>query len=153
SPETLQGLQQHAIAVKQQNLALIKSQGEKALRDADLMSGSHDRLAKLNPDERAKAWPGEIAGLANAGVDTSQVPHQYPGEEAFKFLGPMVKGHEQQLKDLAAEAGLKKTEAETKKLEAETQFATGPLAEAKYADILSRLQAGQPVSDAEKQWA
>src|SRR5262249_27467101 len=104
---------QHAIQVKQATTNLLKTQGESALTQADLIAGAHDAVDKANPQDKPAAYRQALAGLHRAGVDVSQMPPDYPGDEEFKFLGAAVKGHKQQLEDAfkQAETAAKQSEA------------------------------------------
>ena len=146
-PDALIKLKEASLQQQAQNLALFKSKGELAAQQADMLAGSHDAVSVAKPEDRPLVYQQQKQALAQRGVDVSQFPDQYPGDEAFKFIGVGLKGHAQQMKELAEQAGLEKTQAETKKLQQEAQYGpSGPAAEAKYRFVLSRLAAKQPVS-------
>jgi hypothetical protein len=101
TPETLQGLQQHAITMKNQALQVFKNQGEIALQQADLMAGAHKSVDDAPAKYKPAVWQQQLMGLSKAGVDVSQLPVQYPGDEQFKMIGLGIQGYTKQL-DIAA---------------------------------------------------
>jgi hypothetical protein len=136
SPQTLQQLQLHNIDVKTKTAELVKTQGENAQNQADLVAGAHDAVDKAPAEQKPAEYQKQLQGLQARGIDISQMPPQYPGDDQFKMLGAVVKGHKQQVDDAlkgseqqknisqagAAAANQKKSEAETAKLQAEMNF-------------------------------
>lgn len=101
-------------AAKQQqltNLDLLTKQGDKALRDADLAQGVHDQISKLPEEQRPAAYQQGLQQLQQAGVDTSKIPPQYD-PQMFQVQGVALRGHAAQLKDLAEQLGIQKTQGE-----------------------------------------
>jgi hypothetical protein len=87
--------------IKQQTEAadLVSKQGANAKVQADLVQGAHDAVDKAKPEERPQVYASQIAALQQQGVDVSKMPPQYPGDEQFKFIGAIVKGHGQQVEE------------------------------------------------------
>lgn len=106
SPDMLQKLQMHSIDVKSKTLDMVGKQGTVAVQQADLMQGAHDAVAKAPPAERPALYQQQYAGLQKAGLDVSQLPAQYPGDQAFSLLGAAVTGHTKQVQDAAAQLEL-----------------------------------------------
>lgn len=157
-PGDVSKLQATAMDVRSKTLDLITKQGDKALRDADLMQGAHDAIANAPAEQKPQLYQQQLVSLQNAGVDVSQVPPQYPGDQAFSVLGIGLRGHKQQLEDLAKQAGIRKTEAEAQKAEMEAtamkQYGgmTQAMADAKYRSLQQQLASSQQVSPDDKAW-
>jgi hypothetical protein len=113
SPDALVKLQQSAIEQQSANIKLLQEKGSRALQEADLYQGAHDAVAQAPAAQRPAAYQQQVQGLQQAGIDVSQLPPQYPGDEAFKTFGIALKGHKQQLEDLAQQANMGKTVAQT----------------------------------------
>jgi hypothetical protein len=112
TPQTLQALQLHALDVKTKTLDLVSKQGVEAKRQADLMQGAHDAVAGVSEADRPAAWQKQLIGLHTQGVDVSQMPMQYPGDDQFKMLGAVVKGHSQQVEEAFKQAETQKNTAQ-----------------------------------------
>lgn len=108
TPETIQALQKHALDVKGQTMDLVSKQGAQALQQADLMKGAHEAVANASQQERPAVYQQSLMGLKNAGVDVSQMPVQYPGDEPFKLMGALVQGHKSQVDDALKQAEIAK---------------------------------------------
>ncbi len=155
------------LGIKQQEAALqlVGAQGSEALRQADLMKGAHDAVAAAPPEQRNAAYQQQLMGLHQGGVDVSQLPVQYPGDQAFAVLGAGVASHKVQVEDALktseigkntaqageAQAAIPEKQATTAKTQLETQQlqqsgGNPAMQEARYRTILSRLAAKQPVS-------
>lgn len=136
SPQTIQGLQLHAVDVKTKTAELVAKQGANAQMQADLVDGAHDAVDKSPADQKPAVYQQQIQALQQRGVDVSQMPPQYPGDEQFKLIGAVVKGHKQQVEDaLKSSEGAKNTaqtgeatartdqvKASTAKIKAEMEF-------------------------------
>lgn len=152
SPQTIQKLQLHSIDAKTKTAELVAKQGANAVQQADLMQGAHDAVDKAPTEQKPAIYQQQLQQLAKMGVDTSQMPPQYPGDEPFKLVGAMVKGHKQQVEDAfkaaetaknAAQAG--EAEAQTRKINAEINAdnpADPNIRKQKYESILSKIQEG-----------
>lgn len=83
-----------------------KVQQEVYANEADLMQGAHDTIAAAPPEARPARYQEQLQALKAAKVDISKLPPQYPGDEQFAQLGPVVQGHkiltEQALKEAQA---------------------------------------------------
>jgi hypothetical protein len=113
SAAALQQWQQHAMDIKGKAIDLVTKQGAAALQQADLAQGAHDTVMKADPAQRPQVYQQQLQALQNAGVDTSQLPPQYPGDEQFKVLGAVVSSHKQQVDDAAKQVGISKDVAQT----------------------------------------
>lgn len=136
SPQTYTALQQHAVDVKTKTADLVAKQGANAALQADLMVGAHDAVDKAPADQKPAVYQQQVQALQQRGVDTSQMPQQYPGDEPFKLIGAVVQGHKQQVEDAlkqtegakntaqATEAGARtgEVQANTAKIQAEMNF-------------------------------
>jgi hypothetical protein len=122
-PDALLKLKEASIQQQQKSLELLNAKGARAIQEADLMQGAHDQVAALPPEQRPAAYQQSLQQLQQAGVDTSQAPKQYPGDQAFALMGSSLKGHKAQLDELAKQAELQKTQAQTAQAEAATKKA------------------------------
>lgn len=136
SPQTIQGLQLHAVDVKTKTADLVAKMGANAAQQADLMAGAHDAVDKAPAEQKSAVWTQQLQGLQQRGIDISQMPQQYPGDEQFKLLGAVVQGHKQQVEDAfkaaesaknSAQAGeatarTSEVQANTAKIQAEMNF-------------------------------
>jgi pterin-4a-carbinolamine dehydratase len=118
-PDVLIKLKEAALKAQTDNLDLLNKKGARALQEADLMQGAHDAVTNAKPQDKPAVYQQQLAGLQQYGIDVSSQPPQYPGDEAFKFLGLGIKGHKSQLEELAKQAEIGKTQAETSKFNAE----------------------------------
>jgi hypothetical protein len=153
SPDALVKLQQSAIEQQSANIKLLQEKGSRALQEADLYQGAHDAVAQAPAAQRPAAYQQQVQGLQQAGIDVSQLPPQYPGDEAFKTFGIALKGHKQQLEDLAQQANMGKTVAQTSESNAKANEANvnASLAPQKVAnqvanDATMRKQGAQRIS-------
>jgi hypothetical protein len=117
SPGRLQQLQLHNLEVQKQSLGIIQTKGAIALQQADLQTGAHARVDAAAPADRPAKYQQELQGLQQAGVDTSQMPPQYPGDQAFKFLGATAQGYSKSLENAVKQS--QGTEAAGKGAEAQ----------------------------------
>lgn len=167
SPQTIQQLQLHNIDVKTKTADLVSKDAANAQTQADLMLGAHDAVDKAPAEQKPAIYQQQLQALQQRGVDVSQMPPQYPGDDQFKMLGAVVKGHKQQVEDAtkateaqknaaqAAEANARagEAQAQTKKINTELQYTSGPAAEGRYRFVLSRLAAKAPVSQEDLDFA
>lgn len=98
-PQALLQWQNAVLEQKSNTLKLVGAQGGEAKRQADLMVGAHDTLDQAKPEERAALYPQVVQSLQKQGVDVSQLPPQYPGDDALKFFGVAAKSHSQQVEE------------------------------------------------------
>lgn len=134
SPQGIQQLQLNNIDVKTKTTDLVTKQGANAQMQADLMQGAHDAVDKASPEEKPAIYQQQLQALQARGIDVSQMPPQYPGDDQFKMLGAVVKGHKQQVEDAfkqaetakntaqagEAQAAIPKTQAQTAEAQANT---------------------------------
>jgi len=126
-PQALIQWQNTVLDQKTKTIDLVQKDAGEAKRQADLMQGAHDAVtaATDKPTEYLK----QLSGLQQQGVNVSQMPPEYPGDQQFQFLGAVVKGHTQMVDETvkqqeaaknAADAG--KAAADTAKDKAEIEF-------------------------------
>lgn len=165
SPQGVQQLQLHSVDVKTKTADLVSKQGANAAMQADLLAGAHDAVDKAKPEDKPAEYQRQLQGLQQRGVDVSQMPQQYPGDDQFKMIGAVVQGHKQQVEDALkaseqakndADAALKG--AEKKKIDLETNPdnpANPDIRKQKYEGILQKVQTGglSAVSPAELSFA
>jgi hypothetical protein len=82
-----------------QTADLVTKQGAAAAQQADIMKGAHDAVDNADPKAKPYVYQQQRAGLAQMGLDVSQLPPQYPGDEQFKYIGAAVVGHKQAVED------------------------------------------------------
>lgn len=111
-PDALVKLKEASLKTQMDNLALYKAQGDKALHDADLMQGAHDTVAAAKPIDKPRIYQQQLQSLQGAGINVADQPPQYPGDEAFKFIGLGIKGHKAQLDEFAKQATIDKENAQ-----------------------------------------
>lgn len=165
SPQTIQGLQLHNIDVKTKAMDLVAKQGANAQMQADLMAGAHDAVDKAPAEQKPAIYQQQLQALQQRGIDTSQMPQQYPGDDQFKLIGAVVQGHKQQIEDaLKQTEGAKNTAqageaaARTNKINAEINPANPAdpnIRKQKYEGILSNIQRGglSSISPADMEFA
>lgn len=157
-PKTIIDLQQHNLEVKKNTLAYVSQMGAEAGRQADLMAGAHDAVTKAPPEQKAAVYQGQLQALKQQGIDTSQMPPDYPGDDQFKFLGAVVQGHKQQVEDALkqsdmakntaqagkdnAQAGLAATEQRQKDLQSAASMLGGATSSLDYGQKLGGLAPG-----------
>lgn len=165
SPGAIQQLQLHAIDVKTKTQDLVAKQGTEAARQADLMLGAHDAVDKAPAEQRPQVYQEQVASLQKQGVDVSQLPPEYPGDEAFKLLGLTARAHSKNVEDAlkvaqTGEATAKAGEAtaQANKITAETNPdnpANPEFQKQKYLGILKDIKEGglQAVTPERFKWA
>lgn len=152
SPQTIQQLQLHNVDVKTKTADLVAKQGDNAVKQADLMQGAHDAVTNAPPEQKAAVYQQQVQQLGKMGVDVSQMPPQYPGDDQFKLVGAMVKGHKQLVDDAVkasekgkndADAALKASEKAKIDSEIDPNNPADPnIRKQKYEGILQKIQAG-----------
>lgn len=111
-PGALLQWQNTVLEQKAKTLDLVSKQGALAKTQADLMQGAHDAVANAKPEDRPALYQQQLAQLQGQGINTSQLPPQYPGDEAFKFLGIAVKSHSQQVEEALKQSEIGKNTAQ-----------------------------------------
>lgn len=156
SPQTIQQLQLHNVDVKTKTADLVSKQGANAAVEADLMAGAHDAVDKAPAEQKPAVYQQQLQALQARNVDVSQMPQQYPGDEAFKLIGATVQGHKQQVEDALKQAEGAKNTAQAGEANANQARATaaipGVVAEGQIkqaeADQLKQGGMTQPMADA-----
>jgi len=97
SPKAILPMHNMFLDQKAKTLDLVLKQGDLAKQHADLAQGAHDEVTNAAPQDRPQVYQQQLQALQQRGVDVSQMPPQYPGDDAFKFLGAVVKSHSQQV--------------------------------------------------------
>ncbi len=105
-PKDVVNLQNAAYLQRMNAYNELKTKGEVAVQQSDLAQGIHDQISKLPPELRQQGWTQGLQKLQAAGVDTSNSPQQYPGDQAFSMIGLALRSHSKLLEDA-------KTQAET----------------------------------------
>jgi hypothetical protein len=80
---------------------------KRAAEDADILQGAHDLIAQAPPEQRAQVYGKVIPQLKQRGIDVSQLPPEYPGDQAFSAFGPIVRAHTAITNEAVAAAELK----------------------------------------------
>jgi len=166
TPNSIQALQQHQLQVKTQTADLVAKQGAEAARQADLMVGAHDAIDKAPADEKPVVYQQQLASLQKQGVDVSQLPPQYPGDDQFKMLGIVARSHSKNVEDAlkaseqeknAQQAAAAKAQAAKTNTEINPDNPADPnIQKQKYQSILENLQKPgglKNISAADYQWA
>lgn len=99
SPKLLIGAKSALVEQQKKTADLVKTQGENAATQADIMKGAHDAVDKAPAASKPTVYKQQLAGLQQAGMDISQLPPEYPGDDTFKYIGAAVTGHKQQIDD------------------------------------------------------
>lgn len=136
SPQAFQAAQQHAFDLKQKAANLVAQQGDIALKQSDAMQGAHDIVDKAPDEQKPIVYQQQMQALHQAGIDVSQMPPQYPGNDQFKTIGLGIKTHSKLMEEAAKQAESQKNvaqageatarageaQANTAKLQAELNF-------------------------------
>lgn len=123
-PQDLMNAQKGLLEMRKQTLDYVNQVGAKAIRDSDLIQGAHDQVMAAPAEQRPMVYQQTLQALKNAQVDVSNVPPQYPGDQAFAQMGLALKTHDQLVKEAADQLGMAKTKAETAKDTAQAAEAT-----------------------------
>jgi hypothetical protein len=94
-PKDLLLWQGSVIDQKMKTLDLVQKQGDLAAVQANLMQGAHDAVSQAAPEAKPIVYQQQLMGLKQRGIDTSQLPQQYPGDQQFAMIGATVKTHSQ----------------------------------------------------------
>lgn len=150
SPQTIQQLQLHNIDAKTKTADLVAKNSDLAIKQADLMSGAHDAVDKATPDQKPIVYAQQLQGLQKMGIDVSQLPPEYPGDDSFKVIGATVKGHKQLVEDAFKAAETSKNNAQAGEATAQTNKinteinpdnpADPNIRKQKYEGILQKIQ-------------
>lgn len=154
SPQALQALQAHALDVKSKSMDILQKQGTIALQQADLSKGAHAAVEAAPAADRPAVYKQQLMGLQQAGVDTSQLPPEYPGDAQFRVLGAAVTGYKQQLENAAKQSETAKNTAQAteatsvanKNNQEMSMGANSAVADAKYRNIVMNQKLNRPVT-------
>jgi len=111
-PTALLQWQQQVTDAKLKAADLVAKQGDQAKIQADLVSGAHDTVMAAAPQDRPVTYQSQVAALQKRGIDVSQFPQQYPGDDQFKLIGAVVKTHSQLIDEAAKNAETAKNTAQ-----------------------------------------
>lgn len=85
---------QSGLITQRQNLAkLSDDQFGQEQRKNDLIQGVHDQVTQAAPEQKQDVYSRGLQSLAQAGVDVSKEPQQYPGDDAFAQHLPAIRLH------------------------------------------------------------
>jgi uncharacterized protein YbjQ (UPF0145 family) len=165
--------QNSLIAQKQNYLKLSDDQFAQEQKKADAIQGVHDEVSEAEPLDKQNVYTNGLKKLAGLGVDVSQEPADYPGDQEFARHLPAIRLHSA----LVAEAE-KDRELTTKEQEAQSKdwkdfpalgvalntrtgeqksvgggAAMSPqMMEAKYVALEQKKLQGQPLSKEDAAW-
>lgn len=108
--------QNSLIAQKQNYLKLSDDQFAQEQKKADAIQGVHDEVSQAEPLDKQNVYTNGLKKLAGLGVDVSQEPADYPGDQEFARHLPAIRLHSA----LVAEAE-KDRELTTKEQEAQSK--------------------------------
>lgn len=121
-PGDLIKLRQANLTMQSNALDLLNKQGAKAIQDADMYSGATDAVNKAPEADKPAVYQQQLQNLAAAGVDTSQVPPQYPGDQAFAQLHLGVQSHKAALAQALQTAQINSANSTIAKNDAEIKY-------------------------------
>lgn len=111
-PKLLVPYQQSVLDRKTKLMTYSKDQLDLQQKQADVIQGAHDKVTAADPADRPAVYAQQTQALKGMGLDTSQFPPQYPGDEAFKTIGAAVQGHGQMIKDAQSASEASKNTAQ-----------------------------------------
>jgi len=166
--------QQGLLTQRQNYLKLSDEQFAAEQHKADLIQGVHDAVSQAPAEQKQQLYQQGLHTLAQAGVDVSNEPTQYPGDDVFARHLPAIRLHsailaeaekDRQLTTAEQEAQTKQQEADAKDWKDFPQLgvslntrtgeqrtvgngATLPPAmlESKYIALAQKKAAGQPIA-------
>jgi len=156
-PGAMAQLRQANYQMQEQAYKTLQEKGNRAIQEADFMDGAADAVKAAPPEQRPAVYQQQLQALAKQGIDVSQIPQEYPGDQAFTGISLGIKSHKNAIDQLAKQAETFKNtqqgneaQAQTTKIQQETQFGpTGPVAEGKYRFLLSKAALGQTLTPEE----
>jgi hypothetical protein len=95
SPQSLQTIQNNTLEYKTKLMGYNDAQRKVVMANNDAMQGAHDAIDKASPEQKPQVYQQQLGQLKQLGLDVSQMPPQYPGDESFASIGPMLKLHSQ----------------------------------------------------------
>jgi len=119
-PQSIAALRQANFQVQQEALKLWQAKGERAIQEGDLFDGAADAGHAAPPEQRPAVYQQQIQNLAQAGVDVSQAPQQYPGDEQFNLMRLGIKSHTKALEQAAKQTEIGKNQAQTQQAQSQT---------------------------------
>jgi hypothetical protein len=126
-PQDLAKLRDAHVQMQSQALDLVKKQGDEAGRQAGLLSDAASAVNDAPPEARPAVWQAKLQQLHQAGVDMSQAPPQYPGDQAFGVFRLGLLSHATAVAEAKQKIENEKNIAETGKFDAQTQEVKGKL--------------------------
>lgn len=136
------------IQQRQNYMKMSDEQFAQEQRKADLIEGVHDQVTQAPPEQKQTVYQAGLQHLAQAGVDVSKEPIQYPGDDAFaQHLAPIrlhsaILAEAEKDREITAkeqEAQAKATAAETSAKEFQAKLPGGPLADVNRTEFQSYL--------------
>lgn len=119
-PQDLIKLRQTQLQMQNEALRLVSTRGDLAVKQGDMMAGAADAVRNAPAQDRAQVYQQQIAQLGQAGVDISQVPQQYPGDQAFNMMWLGIQSHKQALANAQQQAKATEETAQAKAAQATT---------------------------------
>lgn len=170
SANAVMGLKQKALEMQEKYSTIAKTDAETGasniatmMKKNDLISGAFSTVLQTPDEQLPQAITTTAQQLAQQGlldpqhVQMAQQIAQQPPTQARLALDTMRKGmmaDTQLLDEAKQKASIAETQAQTQKLQQETQFGpSGPAAEAKYRFILQKAASGQQLSPEETDYA
>lgn len=156
------------LKLKQASLTLGDQQRARAKANLDALNSAHQQLAALGPmgdpaaqQKRAAAYPTILNDLQQMGVDVSQMPQQYPGDQQADDFGAHLQFYDNVLAQNKTKSEIGKNQAQereatAKAVQAEQQNQYGgtpQMQESRYRSILQKAASGQPLTAEETTFA
>lgn len=111
SGKSAMALQNGVLEQKQKALSFNDAQIANEVKQADLQQGAHDAVKSAPPEARPQEYQRQLSNLQRSGVDVSQLPPQYPGDQQFELLGHMTHLHSQMVTDAKDQAEIAQNNA------------------------------------------
>jgi len=172
--------QQGLIQQRQNYLKMSDEQFAAEQHKNDLIQGVHDAVTNAAPEQKQQIYQQGLQQLAHAGVDVSNEPTQYPGDDVFAQHLPAIRLHSAILAESEKDRQLttSEQEAQTKQQEANAKdwkdfpelgvslntrtgeqrsvsggaMMTPSMMENKYVQLAGKKAAGQPIADEDANW-
>lgn len=119
-PGDLAKIQQANLQLQEQALKTLQAKGERAVQEGDLFDGAVDTVHAAKPEDRPAVYAQALTNLQKAGIDVSQAPPQYPGDDAFNAMRLGIKSHKNALDQAAKQAEIGKNTAQAAEANAGT---------------------------------
>lgn len=153
-PDQLTALHQAHLTAQKTAIDLFNARGDAAVKEGDLFAGAVDAVKNAPPEARPQVYAQQLQQLQQLGVDVSQAPQQYPGDQALPGLVIGAQSHKAALDQVAKNAETQKNLAQANEAtatanqkNAETAMGgTGAMADARFRNIEMNKRLGRPVS-------